>query len=170
MCVLLVVVVVVVITLLLVLLSLLAGKSSESHAEGAKPPRGRNISRWVLDSSATAGLHVFPCDMSWRSELRSPNISRLSLSLVSLLFVLLYIYIYIHVYIYIYIYMYTCICICVYIYIYIHIHLYVYVPSPHLARRRSAPETRSAARRLIRSVSIISIFDCLMWESQIRTY
>ena len=38
-------------------------KSSERHAEGARPPRRRTYISVILDFSARAGLNVFPYDM-----------------------------------------------------------------------------------------------------------
>ena len=51
------------------------GRAVQRYAEGARPPRRRNHISVILDSSARAGLDVFPYEVSLRSELRSPSIS-----------------------------------------------------------------------------------------------
>ena len=42
---------------------------------GPDHPEGETISRWFVYFSVGAGLNVFPCEISSRSELRSSNIS-----------------------------------------------------------------------------------------------
>ena len=79
---------------------LFSGKSSESHAEGARPHRRQRYSSVTFGLLSQSRPSCFPYDISFRSELGSPTISQK-------LWVHIYIYIYTYIYIYIYIYMYT---------------------------------------------------------------
>ena len=51
-------------------------KEEQRRANERGPhPEGENISRSCLDLSVRTVLNAFPCEVSLRSELRSPNIS-----------------------------------------------------------------------------------------------